>query len=207
MYFLNICWKTGEWSFLSLIKYFPVKVWKLCPRGLIHILYFSCGLIFLGMGFVSWMAGMWRSGTAGVSVGAVTLIWVSKWSNAGSTVLSSGHPIDSSECHWSQFCHFLVALCVLVMLRRHLEPKGGSYWTAQILGTGAWCFQCRWAAGFVWGSCTKPSLGAWDVAFNIVEKPAPFLIILTCSLSTLVPDERSIASETPLTRRLLPVIS
>lgn len=96
----------------------------------------------------------------------LTLIWVSQWSKAGSTALSSCHPVDSSECHWSQFCHFLVTLCVLVMLRRHLKPKGGPYWTAQVLGSGAWCYQCRWAGGFVWGSCTKPSPGAWGVVWT-----------------------------------------
>lgn len=56
-----------------MIKYFPVKVWKLCSRGLIHILYFSCGLMFMGTGFVSRLAGMWRSGTAGIPVRAVCL--------------------------------------------------------------------------------------------------------------------------------------
>lgn len=137
----------------------------------------------------------------------VALVWVNKWSKAGSTALSSGCPIDSSECLWSQFCHLLVTLCVLVMLRRHLKPKGGFYWTARILGPGARSFQCRWAGGFGWGSCTWPSLGVCDVALNIVEKPDAFLIILTCSSSTLVPDERSIASQSPLTSHLLPMVS
>lgn len=133
------------------------------------------------------------------------LTWVSKWSKAGSTALSSGHPIDSSECHWSQFFPFLVTLCVLVMLRKHLKPKAGSLLNCS--GSRAWCFQCSWAGGFVWGSCTKPSLGAWDVSLNMVEKADPFFIILTCSSSTLVPAEGSSASQTPLTCCLLPLVS
>lgn len=60
-----------------------------------------------------------------------------------------------------------------------------------------------------WWICMAHGLpwGAWDVALNIVEKLHPFLIVLTCSSLTLVPDERSVASQTPLTHRLLPVVS
>jgi len=48
-----IFWIIREWSFLSLIKYFAIRVWKLCHSRLFHILYFNCGLILMGREFVS----------------------------------------------------------------------------------------------------------------------------------------------------------
>lgn len=68
-----ICWKIREWSFLSSIKYFPVRAWKLCPSRLIRIVYFSCGLILMGREFVSQLAGTWRPRAAEISVEAECL--------------------------------------------------------------------------------------------------------------------------------------
>ena len=36
-----------------MIKYFAIRVWKLCHSRLFHILYFNCGLILMGREFVS----------------------------------------------------------------------------------------------------------------------------------------------------------
>lgn len=51
-----VCWKIREWSFLSLTECFLVRDWELCPSRLIHILYFSCGLILMGRELVSQLA-------------------------------------------------------------------------------------------------------------------------------------------------------
>lgn len=69
-----------------MIKYIPVRIWRLYPSRLIHILYFSCGLFLVGEKFVPQLAGKWRLVAGGeVSVEAVyfvALIYVSRWSGA-----------------------------------------------------------------------------------------------------------------------------